>query len=90
MLQYEMKEMLNIHINKDSLYTLDYLNQQIVGLELGYMESRDRPSLISSKTLHGSDHSLKQEGIIKIFVIVVIVIIIMQLHKCGYLDACYQ
>lgn len=61
-LQYEVKEMLNVHIYQESFYTLDYLNQQIAGLELGYMESRDRPSLISSKTIHGTDHSLKQEG----------------------------
>ena len=49
MLQYEVKELLIVHINQESFYTLDYLNQQIIGLELGYMESRDRPSLISTK-----------------------------------------
>lgn len=61
-LEYETKELLKQHILNDSLYTLDYLNQQIIGIELGYMESRNRPSTISLHTLNGVDHKLKQEG----------------------------
>ena len=63
MLEYETKELLICHIRQEAYYTLEYLNQQIVGFELGYMENRDRPSLISSKTLQSNDHKLKQEGI---------------------------
>ena len=64
MLEYETKELLICHIQQESYYTLEYLNQQIAGLELGYMESSDRPSLISYNTLHAysTDHKLRQEG----------------------------
>ena len=62
MLEYETKELIRQHINIDGYYTLDYLNQQIRGTELGYMEVKDRPSVISLNTLHSNDHKLKQEG----------------------------
>ena len=62
MLEYETKELLIKHIQHESYYSLDYLNQQIAGIELGYMESRDRPSQISLSTLNSVDHKLKQEG----------------------------
>ena len=39
-LQYEVK-----------LTSLDYLNSKVSNLELGHMESKDRPSFISMKTL---------------------------------------
>ena len=61
-LEYETKELLFQHITEDHYYSLDYLNQQITGIELGHMESRDRPSLISLATLQSKDHKLKQEG----------------------------
>lgn len=64
-LEYETKELLRQHIDKDMYYSLDYLNQQIMGIELGFMESRDRPSTITLATLHSSDHKLKQEGMIE-------------------------
>ena len=65
LLEYETKELLVQHIDKDHLYSLDYLNQQrtICGIELGYMETRDRPSTVTSNTLHSSDHKLKQQGV---------------------------
>lgn len=61
-----MKELLLQHILQESLYTLEYLNQQIIGLELGYMEVKDRPSLIANSTLHSIDHKLKQEGMLSV------------------------
>jgi hypothetical protein len=61
-LEYETKELLIQHITREHCYSLDYLNQQITGPELGFMESRDRPSLISISTLQSKDHKLKQEG----------------------------
>lgn len=64
MLEYETKELLVQHIDRESFYTLDYLNQQILGIELGYMEARNRPSTISLSTLRSADHKLKQEGIL--------------------------
>lgn len=64
MLEYEIKELLKKHIDEEGLYTFDYFNQQLEGLELNYMESKDRPSLISISTLRSKDHKLKQEGIL--------------------------
>ena len=63
MLEYETKELLLHHTVMDTLYSLDNVNQQILSIELGYMESRDRPSIISASTLSSRDHKLKQEGI---------------------------
>ena len=63
MLEYETKELLLHHIEIEGYYTLEYLIQQIQALELGYMESCDRPSNITILTLHGKDHKLKQEGV---------------------------
>lgn len=61
-LEYETKELLLQHIVEESFYTLEYLNQQIMGIELGYMEAKDRPSIITRSTLQSRDHKLKQEG----------------------------
>ena len=63
MLEYETKELLKYHIDEEAYYTLDYLNHQISGMELGYMESRNRPSTITLLTLRSGDHKLKQEGV---------------------------
>lgn len=62
MLEYEAKELLKKHIDMESYYCLDYLNGKIGGIEMGYMESKDRPSKISLPTLRSTDHKLKQEG----------------------------
>ena len=56
-------------IKQEMYYSLDYLNQQIAGLELGYMESPDRPSQIAPATLSNNDHKLKQEGKTQIILI---------------------
>ena len=48
MLEYETKEILLQHTVNDNFYSLSDLNQHISSIELGYMESRDRPSLVSS------------------------------------------
>ena len=60
--EYETKELLVYHIEVEGYYSLDFLNQKIVALDLGYMEAKDRPSTITTKTLHGKDHKLKQKG----------------------------
>lgn len=64
-LEYETKELLSQHITKDVCYSLDYLNQQITSTKLGYVESRNRPSLISLNTLRSNDHKLKQDGVFR-------------------------
>ena len=60
-LQYEAKLLLKHCILSQKHFTLDHLNQLIDTFELGYMES-NRPSQITSKTLHSQDNSLKQNG----------------------------
>ena len=35
---------------------------QMAGLELGYMESKNRPSLVTMKTISSKCNKLKQEG----------------------------
>ena len=88
MLEYETKELLKKHIDAECYYTLDYLNEKIGGIELGYMEKKDRPSMFSQPILRSTDHKLKQEGKhITAFMFYVHVLILTlnnaQLHKCG-------
>ena len=65
-LQYEMKLMLKVFIIDEKYVTLSELNRQIEFFELGYMESKDRPSPISDATIRAhmglSKNSLKQAG----------------------------
>lgn len=62
-LQYEAKLVLQKFVFDDHYFSLDDLNQQIESIELGHAESKNRPSLISPKTLSSSrDNSLKQSG----------------------------
>ena len=63
MLEYECKMLLRHLIESESYFSLEYLNHQISSMELGYMEVKDRPSIISINTLKSSDHNLKQQGI---------------------------
>lgn len=58
-LQYEAKLMLLHFVNQDHYFTLAQLNQQ---MELGFSESKNRPSTISHSTFHEGDNSLKQSG----------------------------
>ena len=50
-LQYETKLLLKRLIFAEGCFTLDQLNSRISKIELGYMESRNRPSEISATTL---------------------------------------
>ena len=60
--EYETKELIVYHIEVEGYYSLELLNQKIVALDLGYMEAKDRPSTITTATLHSKDHKLKQKG----------------------------
>ena len=51
-LQYEVKFMLQIMIHKENYFTLDQLNSRIENMELGYMESSNRPTTISVTTIN--------------------------------------
>ena len=61
-LQYEVKLLLQVMTHAESYITLDEINARLECLELGHMESKDRPSQISQKTLQSQGASLKQNG----------------------------
>lgn len=61
-LQYEVKLMLRKFILDDGYFTLEHLNDKIENMELGYMESKDRPSSIADITLKSQDSRLTQAG----------------------------
>ena len=62
-LQYEVKLMLHWMIESACYFTLDDLNSRLENLELGHMESKSHPSLISGKTMMSEGNSLKQNGL---------------------------
>lgn len=99
-LQYEVKLMLKVMVYEDEYFTLDDLNSRLENMELGYMESKDRPTPISIATLrHSSGLSLKQSGMCVnpiVFYLQTMLTIIaylcshscippLKLHRCGSL-----
>lgn len=62
-LQYETKLMLQTFVNRKKYFTLEELNSHLENMELGYTESKSRPSLVSHKTLNSESNSLKQNGL---------------------------
>ena len=62
-LQYETKLMLQTFVNNKNYFTIGEFNSRLENLELGYMDSKSRPTLISSKTLNSESNSLKQNGL---------------------------
>lgn len=61
-LQYEAKLMLQVMVSKENYFTLEELNSRIENFELGYMESKNRPTAISSNTLFSNGNTLRQNG----------------------------
>lgn len=61
-LQYETKLLLQYMINTAHYFTLDDFNMRLENMELGHMEYKDKPTVISQATLHSSNNSLKQKG----------------------------
>ena len=61
-LQYEIKLLLHNLIEVKKFFSLDTFNSCLENLELGYMESKNKPSLISTTTYKSSTNSLKQNG----------------------------
>ena len=61
-LQYEVKLLLRVLVQSDN-FTLEDFNSRLENTELGYMEYKNRPSIISSKTFSSNGNSLKQNGI---------------------------
>lgn len=60
-LEYETKLLLRVLIHK-GYFTLDQFNSRLENIDLGYMEIKNRPTLIVETTLYGSSNKLKQEG----------------------------
>lgn len=61
-LQYEVKLMLKVMVYDEKYFSLEVFNTRLVNTELGYMEAKDRPTPISTKTLTSTGLSLKQAG----------------------------
>ena len=61
-LEHEVKIMLNVFINNESYFSLMQFNSRLLNVDLGHMESKDRPTVIADTTLSSSSHKLKQEG----------------------------
>lgn len=65
-LQYEIKLMLQLFIFQERYLTLAEVNGRIQNLDLGYMESKDRPTLLNDANIRAhsgsSKNSIKQSG----------------------------
>lgn len=68
-LQYEVKLLLHVMIEEKNYFDLGNFNSRLENLELGYMESKNRPTLISIKTYNSKGNSLKQSGMGYIFLV---------------------
>ena len=62
---YIMKLLLNQIINKEKLFTLDYLNNLILYFNYGTNEARNKPNCLTTKELASEDHGLNQSGMLK-------------------------
>ena len=61
-LQYEAKLLLHAMIDDKNYFSLTIFNSHLENLELGYMECKNRPTIISAKTYSSTGNSLKQNG----------------------------
>ena len=84
-LQYEVKLLLRHLIYDEHCFTLDQLNSRISRMELGYMESSNRPSEISAATLQSQDNNLLTQNGKNYYGLT---IISLQQHDSRILDTC--
>jgi len=61
-LQYEVKLMLQVMATVERYFTMEEFESRIENIELGYMESKSRPTIITAKILNSESNSLKQNG----------------------------
>ena len=66
-LQYEVKLMLQVMITTENYFTLSQFNSRLENLDYGYMEIKDKPTVISLQTLNSQGNSLRQNGKYKTF-----------------------
>lgn len=58
---YETKLLLKVLIG-EKVVTLQELNNRLESFDYGYMDKKDKPTLISRDTMNSSDFKLKQSG----------------------------
>lgn len=69
-LQYEVKLMLRVMVYEEEYFTLHNLNSRLENMDLGYMETKDRPTPLAEATLRSSSGvSLKQTGMCNIKIV---------------------
>lgn len=61
-LQYEVKLLLRVLV-QSGCFSLEEFNTRLENVELGYMEIKKKPTLISSTTFYSDGNSLKQNGV---------------------------
>ena len=62
-LQYEVKLMLRVMIDEEKYFSLEFLNSRLEKIELGYVESRNRPTPLPLEKIRSpTGLSLKQNG----------------------------
>ena len=59
---YTMKLLLNQIINKEKLFTLNYLNNVILYFNYGTNDARNKPNCLTAKELVSESHGLNQSG----------------------------
>ena len=54
----------NILVTEEHYFSVDLLNSRLATIELGYMETKDRPTPLDEHDISNSGHTLKQSGIV--------------------------
>ena len=96
-LEYEVKLMLAHMISEEKYFTFNQFNSRLENMELGYMEAKDRSTLIANTTLFSASNKLKQEGILLSYMhmhlyhsLDVWLSLNQQLLRCGYWGVCFH
>lgn len=61
-LQYEVKILIKEMTRVEEYFTLDLFNTRLTTTELGYMEVKDRPTVLDDHKISNSGHTLSQSG----------------------------
>ena len=61
-LQYEVKILIREMTHIEEYFTLDLFNTRLTTTELGYMEVKDRPTVLDEHKISSSGHTLSQSG----------------------------
>ena len=61
-LQYEVKILIREMTHIKEYFTLDLFNTRLTTTELGYMEIKDRPTVLDERKISSSGHTLSLSG----------------------------